>query len=693
LRMADKPGGMAASPTDLWRRVRDLPIVSLGLAAIFLVTFLVIQVGYSARLGVARLEVSEAVEYAIENPVVDVPERLLPAIRAVLPTFDSNEMFSFLKKGRGAKTGARHQARFDPMVQVALARLDSHPFRSLGVVPASPFAGDFVTHLAVHPSAAQLAVVVVLLLALGPLMERTWGHGLFAAMVMAIAAGSAGVFTLVHSGSDRPLLGAQAVLVGLSAAIAARFARERVGPLEWLPAAASVELRLPAWALAGTGAIGAVAAAALGRGALPGGLDVVYGVTALASGAVLGGLGALGLVRSGLEARFGAPPRVDAPPRRVRSARFDFDEVRALRAAGHADEAFERLGAEVERSARHRDAVMMFFEMAVERDAVDRAVPVMLQLVREEMRRGAVEVAVSHWRSLSESAPGARLEPALLLRLIPVIRQEDGDEQAVVAIQQVLAQSAKGLATPQLVDLTRIAREIDPDAAVEAARLALAADDLRREHRQEMVDVVERGEEKEDAIPVVAPQKLPANPFYEEQDRSAFGEAGRDLGEISDPAHLESMGLPVVADALRLTHARPLGIDAESLSIDVEGRGAARLPIASLLAIGSVGVQGLGPRPVVITDLVIEGPRGEGPAAPQVVRFRSDRYDPRRLVPRAESALAALQTFVSEIGRRAGAEALVPADRVGSAPIAMFGSLEAYESELLRPAVERIARS
>jgi hypothetical protein len=71
------------------------------------------------------------------------------------------------------------------------------------------------------------------------------------------------------------------------------------------------------------------------------------------------------------------------------------------------------------------------------------------------------------------------------------------------------------------------------------------------------------------------------------------------------------------------------------------------------------------------------------------VRFRSDRYDPRRLAPRAESALVALQTFVAEIGRRASAGALVPSDRVGSGPIAMFESLEAYESELLRPAVGR----
>jgi membrane associated rhomboid family serine protease len=685
---------MAVIPTAWWRRVRELPFVSLGLAALVLVTFLVIQAGYSARLDMAHLEVSEAVGYAIENPVVEIPERLLPAIRAVLPTFESNEMFSFLKQADAGKGGTSHQARFDERVQGALARLDSHPYRALGVVPARPRVSDFATHAFVHPSGIQLVLVVVLLLVFGPLMERTWGHGIFAGAVVVIAVASAGVFSLVHPGGDRPLLGAGPLLVALSVALATRYPRGRVDALEWLSPLASIQIRLPSfrlpgWALAGLGAVGVALATAAAPGSLPDGLDAAYGIAALVSGVALGVLAALALARSGLEDRFGEALSLETSDRPARSARFDYGEVMALRAAGAADEAFERLAVEVERSARNRDAVMAFFEMAVEREEVDRAVPVMQQLVHEEMRRGAVEVAVSHWRSLAENAPGARLEPPLLLRLIPAIRDEDGDEHAVLAVQQVLAVGGAGLTTPQLVDLARQTNEFDPDAALEAARIALEAEDLRREHRREMEDLVERRAEKEDAIPVIAPRKLPANPFYEEQDRSVFAEAGGDLGEITDPAHLESLGHPVVADALRVTHARPLGLDAETVSIDVEGRGATRLPMASVLCIGSVGVRGLGPRPVVITDLVIAGPPGEGPAALQVVRFRSDRYDPRRLVPKADSALVALQTFVSEVGRRASATALVPADRVGSGPIAMFASLEAYESELLRPAVAR----
>ena len=92
------------------------------------------------------------------------------------------------------------------------------------------------------------------------------------------------------------------------------------------------------------------------------------------------------------------------------------DYMLALRASGDADGAYALLLAETERSARNRDAVTTFWEMAVQREEPERAAPAMLGLIQEELRRGAGEVAVAHWLELARHAPGVAPDRAALVR-------------------------------------------------------------------------------------------------------------------------------------------------------------------------------------------------------------------------------------------------------------------------------------
>jgi membrane associated rhomboid family serine protease len=647
-----------------------MPLLSLSVALLWVVVGAAVTLGFGSRAQEAKERVGEAVSYAIANPVVQLPLRLVPAVRAALPTFDSNETFAFLRSGG---KGEARQREFDLLVARAFETLDSHPHRQLGVVPAALAPHSFATHWLVHAGFLHLAATLVLWLLAAPMLERAWGRGPFAATFGVAALFGAGVYAAVHAAADRPLIGGSALAAAAAGAVVARFRTEPVEPLDWLRGTLDLELRVPAFAL---GVLWLLCEAALWwaiPGALPAGLDNAVGVTAHVAAAALGAGAPFALERLGwIEMRRAAPAR------RLATDRFDFEQVRAARARGDADAAFAMLEAELKRSARNRDAVSTFWEMCIERGEAERGAPALIQLVREELRRGAEEVAVAHWRELAQQLPKRRLDPGTLLRLVPAIRRVDGEETAAIALQQLLEASDGDLGAPGLLATARLAEELAPRLAALAARRALGTGALAEGPRLEAEALVARyaqagpeGAEAEDAEPE-KPEDLPRNVFYEESDRSAFGELG-DLGAV-----------PEDFPAGALSDAVPRGLGENGLALVVEGQGELELAWTRLRAVAVAGVQGLGPKPVVLLDLLVDGGATGRPL--RVLRLRSDRFSPRRLMPEAPGPVDALRALVERLLARSAARALPDAEGAALRPVRVFADLAAYHAEVLRPA-------
>jgi hypothetical protein len=104
-----------------------------------------------------------------------------------------------------------------------------------------------------------------------------------------------------------------------------------------------------------------------------------------------------------------------------------------------------------------------------------------------------------------------------------------------------------------------------------------------------------------------------------------------------------------------MREATPRALDGDTLVLDVPGRGPIRLPLTRIHAVALVGVRGIseraGDKPVLLVDLCLSA---EGEPELQVLRLRSDRFDPRRVAPSAEtSPLKALRAFVGTLGGRA----------------------------------------
>jgi membrane associated rhomboid family serine protease len=700
---------------DLRELLERLPVVSLGIAAISLLVCLVVQLGFASPLAEGRLLVRQAIDHVIRHPALEVNPRLVPAVRHALPTFEGNEMFAFLRDGKASE----EQSQLDVLVSRSFERLDSHPYRMLGLVPARSGALAFATYPFVHGGWIHVLLTCLVLLAAGPLLEAVWGRVLFAAACALATFAGALAFRLVHADLDRALVGGGALASALVAGAVVRFWNEDVDLGGWLAPIASLELRVPSWSLAAIWGVYQAVLVWAARGDLPGGLQNAQGITASLGAAVAGAGIALGLARSGLEAQFGARPAPLVP--RTASGRFDIEKVKRARAKGDLDTAFQLLRAETRRSARNRDVVLLFWEIAVECDQAEAAAPVMLQLIREELRRGALDAAVSQWRRLGERVPGALLDPATLLKLLPLIRSKLGDDAAVLALHQAVDPANRGF-TPELgAEIARAAAEVEPEVARKAAARALQAKGIAPELASEMNVVLARLKPPSD-LEDEEMGELPPVPSVEfddddDHDRSAFGavdDLSADPAEKAPPVEAKRPAVeaepaeatPPVAEqpapapepepaegeapaacfpGVRVAHAVPLSLGEEELMIYISGKGQSRLAYGRITAVSLAAVRGLGPKPVVLLDLLLAGPQ-PGPEPLPLVRLRSDQYDPRKLVASSASPLEALLALAEELLKRTRGVPL-PDEAAGRGrPLRMFDSLDAYSAEVLRAA-------
>jgi membrane associated rhomboid family serine protease len=662
-------------PIPEW--MRRLPAVSVGLVVVWIVASVVLQLGYASQLRSAKEELGEAVGYAIQNPVVAVDPRMFPVVRSVMPGFDSNEVFAFLRHGRSAQQGPSPQERFDALSAQAFSSLDALPQRRLGLVPAFPELHAFLTHALVHAGWLHLLGTVFVWLLVAPLLERLWGRAVFTGAVLCLVLVGGGGYFLVRMDSDRALLGGSAVVAGLVAAALVRFRGRDVDLLGCLAPSADVELRTPAWSLAVVWVVHETLLWWTVPGGLPVGVAHAPGYAAHVAGALLGGLLPLALTRLGWEERFGRP---EPEPESTKPERFDFQRVLEARARGDADAAFEMLRVEVQRSSRHRDAVTTFWEMCIERAAPEQAAPAMAQLVREELRRGAEEIAVARWRELAEHRLCSALDSPTLLRLVRLIQRIDGDEQAVIVLRQLLDRRRKDLTPTGAYQVAQFAEGLDAELALAAARRAAASEKLEPGKRTELEALVARVAPPEEGGTPETAKKLeepPPSIFYQESDRSAFGEVG-DLSELDG-----SFPRGAVIEAV------PRQLGAEALSIDAAGGEVKSVAWSRLRAVAVAGVPGLGPKPVVLVDLLVDGGGMERPLG--VIRIRSDRFDPRRLAADAPSPLDALLAIVQRILSQSGARPLPDPEGAAGRPVRIYDSLEAYEAQVLRPVAPELS--
>ena len=143
---------------------------------------------------------------------------------------------------------------------------------------------------------------------------------------------------------------------------------------------------------------------------------------------------------------------------------------------------------------------------------------------------------------------------------------------------------------------------------------------------------------------------------------------------------------PLALRPLKAIEAVPVDATADAIEIDAVGRGKSKLPRSRLQAISVAAIEGLGPRPVLIVDCVLNW-AGDATEPLKLIRFRSDRFDPLLFAPAAETPLVALNCFVTELQTGANAQCL-PNREILDGRFPRYASLADYEREVLSATAE-----
>lgn len=180
---------------------------------------------------------------------------------------------------------------------------------------------------------------------------------------------------------------------------------------------------------------------------------------------------------------------------------------------------------------------------------------------------------------------------------------------------------------------------------------------------------------------------------YLEADALSPDALGLETGELPDPSSLAhpfgddeletdfDLGDPPLR-ALKLVVGVPIGAKEHALEVEVEGKGVSRIPFERVEAVAVAAVAGLSDKPVLIVDLVLNWLAS--PDQPlKVVRFHSNRFDPRRVVPAADSALDALRQLVAGIVEQSGASLLPDGSSLAGSRFARYADSACYEREVL----------
>ena len=579
---------------------------------------------------------ADAAAYYAEHPDTIPGQLLSDHLGQVEPPEQNHE-------GGMSRLTARRQKTLDDILAPAERSLARLPVQRFGLHADRPSLTGLLSYPLFHAADAQLMLAAFLLLALGIYLEPTLGRaGLGLALLGGGLGAGAGYLQAAPLGAA-PMFGATGCLAGAVAAHVVRNGRDATEGRQsavlfiMLTAILGPPLIDRTWLLAPPLA-----------DPTPLGIDVTGLI--LLGGMVGGVLGMLLAATVGLtQSSASSPQATNHSVRRALEAR----------ASGRSREAFDLLARVVKQQPSDMDAVAALWDVAGDVGRRSQVHGPMLSLVREQARRGELEIAARYWLELAETGVPVAAEAALLVKLAAYLQQLERPDAAVAALEAAL--DRPGGQEPALAArVARLAETLDPATAEKAAWRALASPELGLSDRQELERVL--GEVVE-----------PASVWVEKRARQDAG------GNSAMKAPIDIELSERSAEALA---AIPVSLGDDEIVLELaSGKRGLGLRRIEAIAVAVVGDQGA--KPVVIIDLVLNW-MSTSEETLRLVRLRSDQFDPRSLVD-DESATAgdAVRIFLAELAELSRAHPLPDAPSVVGQPFAHYDTLEDYQRTVL----------
>ena len=609
-------------------RLARIPWVSIGIAALCILVWLVPVVNGSSRAAESQLR--EAIGYWREHPYLELPESAQRLTR-----MDVDKVRPALQRRSKAPPAAflaLEQEELGRRVGDALEAWEARPERRYALVPARGFAQPgWLTHLFLHGGLGHLVGnLLVFILVVGPFLEDAWGRPFFLAFYLlgGIVAGAAQALPM----GDSPIaiVGASGAISACLGAFAWRFAHRRVRIFYWLFLFVRGTFHLPVWLYALGGA--ALDLVGLKAGGVEG--SVAY---AAHVGGFAFGLAVAAIVRfAHLEERFG-------PEGATRWA----GSMGAARAAdaladGRTAEARSHLAEVVSQRPDDDEALVGLARIDFSHHDVTAAHASLERLLSRQLAAGN---AVGAAAILAEFEAGLRPE---LLRQATAYRAaellEAHEPRRAGSFLEAASAAGGALGAKALVRLARLVRASDPSRAAELAQRVRDAVDAPQELRRAAAELLP------------GPPPVPSTP-------PAAGAAPRRawLG---------------AAEAVRIVPCRLEGATAANLDLIDEGGRRARVAVDRVEVV-TVGLVERAPEGAsgVLADLLLRGRTAQG----RLLLRLSGRAMPLSALRPGLDPAAAFAAFMQDLLTASAATAVPgPAAAMGR-PFARFRDLAAFE--------------
>jgi membrane associated rhomboid family serine protease len=656
----------------------------------------------------ADAAVAKAAAYWTERPYLEPADIVVEKLTTEVIQSRRAEFQRDRSKGSSIgvpKTVRSHyQEILDGLTAEALEPLSKLPHYRMGVRVSKPDGVSYIAHAFLHSGWLHLIGNGILLLVLGCYIERAWGHILFGVFALVCSLAAATAFRIGNPELDASLIGTSGMIAGLLAAFTLRFA-SRWTEVSYCPIVivGLCWLTLPA----GFGWDGSVVPGLATSGELAGAANASLWAAAggFGCGLVITSMMMLGKIESIFF-------DTDSTPAKKPSVDPDLEAALDARANGRPDEAFELISALLQRKPEHRAALLAMWEVALDLGQPSDASRAMLRVIRDEVRRNAPS-AVDHWLDLTSRGLHGDAEPALLIHVALMLCEADRRAEALVALERALEISAQTDSPEIAARVARASRSLDRGFTEAAAWCALGSVDLAMKDRQNLEALLEelhrgtsespsenvpRDDAGAAAHPAFSSDHLGSNSRLD--DRSLQREAPELTGETGLPR----AGPPTTADArgeggsaaepvasvrpapidleitsreLRVVPAQPSELVEDGLMIEIEGGAKRKIGFERVDAVSVVAVDGLGPKFVIVVDLVLNW-MSESSEPLKVIRMRGDRFDPRQFSPGFDSPLDAMRIFTARLLEQSNATALPDAQSVRGTPFASFSDLASY---------------
>ena len=627
------------------------------------------------REGVAALDAARA--YLLAHPYLE-PGAVLSTRLDEATVQHARAEFAQRQAASGIPTPEgvirRQQVVLDEMIEHAIASVDELPAQQVAFVPRQSPVYTWVAYPLLHVGNAVLIGNGLLLVFFGLYLERSFGAAAYAAMLVFLTlAGAAGWWVTAPTGGTHGLAGSTPLVAGLAAAFAASVVARR-GEGFYIAGllVAAFWILLPPWATAAWSFAGLELVPT--QPAPPPTAVYFPCLASIAAAAIACTMAWLLGIGADTHAEGSAIRAQDPRLRRVMRAR----------AAGRPREALELLAQHLATEPDHYEAAVAAWEVSRELGRDAEITASLLRVIRIELRRGLSAAALDHWLDLARGGIPERTDPALLLQMALLLRENDHRPEAVRALRCALERSDDRANHVLAARIARAARGLDPGTTETAAWRALGSAELSLAERQSLEDLI--GEvlatpaARAASLARIAAAAAPAVSAAAAPAPAVAPSAPAETAPAAlRPAAIEIETSQRVLDAVL---AVPLELAGEGIEIQTSQGQKKLVRYERIEAVAVAAVHGIAAKPVILVDLVLNWmtPKNE---TLRVIRMRGDQFDPRRVLAGQGSAADSLRVLVKTVIERSSAIPLPDREAALGRPFASFESLAIYQRAVL----------